>query len=90
MFDSGETPLQKSDIRAVLRALAHHGTQVPIYFTLRPNLRDEGDNMVYECAVNFGADYIVTHNVRDFEGADLKPYRPEILTPRDLLAEIGL
>jgi hypothetical protein len=54
---------------AILAALAHFAEPVPIFFRLRPNLLDEGDNFVFECAAHFGATYIVTHNVRDFRSS---------------------
>jgi putative PIN family toxin of toxin-antitoxin system len=75
-------------VEAVLAALAHFGREVPIYFSLRPNLRDENDNMVFECAANFGADAIVTHNVRDFAGPELRGYGIEALTPGAFLRRI--
>ncbi len=66
---------------AVLAALAHFAAPVPIYFQLRPNLRDENDNMVFECAANFGARIIVTHNIRDFRGGELRAYGIEPVEP---------
>lgn len=85
---SGETGLGKQHIEAVLAALAHFGTQVPIYYRLRPNLQDENDNMVFECAANFGARAIVTHNVRDFRSPELKGYDMEVVTPSEFLKRI--
>ncbi len=73
---------------AILAALAHYGTEVPIYFRLRPNLRDESDNQVFECAANFGAEAIVTHNVRDFARPELKGYGMGIVTPGAFLKRI--
>jgi len=39
------------------------------YFLLRPFLRDPGDDFVIELAVAGRAQFLVTHNVRDFAGA---------------------
>jgi len=75
-------------IDAILAALAHFGTEVPIYFRLRPNLKDENDNMVFECAANFGAEAIVTHNVKDFLKPELRGYGMEILRPSEFLNKI--
>jgi putative PIN family toxin of toxin-antitoxin system len=80
-----EVPLSKQQVDAVLAALAHYGTEVPIYFRLRPNLKDESDNMVFECAANFGAEAIVTHNIRDFRAPELKGYGIEVLKPAAFL-----
>ena len=82
---TGLTVLQ---VEAILAALAHFGREVPIYFSLRPNLRDENDNMVFECAANFGANVIVTHNTRDFASPELRGYGIEILTPGAFLRRI--
>ncbi|MBF9045909.1 putative toxin-antitoxin system toxin component, PIN family [Rhodobacterales bacterium LSUCC0031] len=45
---------------------------VPIYYTWRPNLRDEADNHVVDLAVAGNADYIVTQNERDFAKMELQ------------------
>ncbi len=39
------------------------------YFLWRPQLRDAGDEMVLEAAINGGADALVTFNIRDFQPA---------------------
>ena len=51
----GPEALSEAQIRAILAALAHFGEPVPVFFRLRPNLRDEGDNFVFECAAHYGA-----------------------------------
>lgn len=58
---------------------------VKVYYTWRPNLRDEGDNHLIELAVAGGANTIVTNNIKDFKKHEL--YFPEviILTPKQLL-----
>jgi putative PIN family toxin of toxin-antitoxin system len=84
----GKPGPSKTQVEAVLAALAHFGTEVPVYFRLRPNLPDEKDNMVFECAANFGAEAIVTHNTRHFRSPELKGYNIRALTPRELLQRI--
>jgi len=42
---------------------------VPAVPRLRPSLRDPGDELILELAVHCGA-MIVTHNQKDFAGAD--------------------
>jgi predicted nucleic acid-binding protein len=85
---TGVTALTLTQVEAILAALAHYGIEVPVYFRLRPNLRDENDNMVFECAANFGAEAIVTHNVRDFTQPELRGYGIEILKPGEFLRRI--
>jgi putative PIN family toxin of toxin-antitoxin system len=78
----------RSSIESILSALAYFGVEVPIYYSLRPNLKDENDNMVFECAAHFGAEAIVTHNVRDFVDPELKAYQFDILTPGEFMWRI--
>jgi len=75
------TPLRPQQIEAILAALAHYGEPVPIFYRLRPNLRDADDDLVFECAANYGARYIVTHNIRDFLEPELRGYAIEPVTP---------
>ena len=75
-------------LNAIFAALAHYGDEVSIYYKVRPNLKDENDDMIFECSVNYSADYLVTHNVRDFEAAALRGYSFEIITPQQFLTEV--
>ena len=86
-FEEGSTKLNLQQIEAVLSALAHYTEETPIYYRLRPNLKDANDDMIFECAANFDAEIIVTHNVRDFRNTELK-YPIEVLTPGDFLRRI--
>lgn len=52
-----------------------------IYFSWRPNLRDEGDNHLVELALAGGAKAIVTRNVRDFAHTELRFDELAVLTP---------
>ena len=61
---------------------------VSVYFTWRPNVPDEADNHIVELAVAGGARMIVTNNVRDFRGMELRFPGLRILTPRELLGEL--
>jgi len=56
-----------SDIDQMLATLAAMVEPVRLFFLWRPALRDPGDEMVLDTAVNGGADLLVTFNVRHFE-----------------------
>jgi len=49
----------------------------------RPSLRDADDDFVLELALEAGAAYVVTFNVRDFEG--LKQYGVGVVRPGEFL-----
>ena len=58
-----------------------------IYYAWRPNLGDEGDNHLMELAVAGQADYLVTRNVRDLRGGELRFPHISVVTPTQLLKE---
>jgi putative PIN family toxin of toxin-antitoxin system len=72
-----EAVLKRDEIRALhgftavqvdgfLAALAVWVKPVQLHYRWRPQLRDPGDELVLEAAVNAGVDALVTHNVKDF------------------------
>ena len=58
---------------------------IHIYFTWRPNLRDENDNHILELAVAGNADAIITHNIKDFAKSELNFQEVEIIRPLKFL-----
>lgn len=61
-----ELGLSVDEVRKVLDFIAFIGVPTPVHFRLRPNLRDESDNIFVELAFASGSSYLVTQNVRDF------------------------
>lgn len=61
--------LSERDIDRLLNLVVDKATQVSFHFRWRPQLRDANDEMVLETAVNGGARWIVTFNVKDFQRA---------------------
>ena len=53
----------------------------------RPCLRDPGDDLVLELAVESESTYLVTHNVRDFTGAE--KFGINVINPKEFLRVIG-
>ena len=79
--------LTHSDIDDVLDFLCKVSDHRQIFYLWRPFLRDPGDDMVLELAVEAEAEFIVTHNLRDFAGADRFGVR--VVTPQAFLRHIG-
>ena len=63
------------------------GKERKIHFLWRPRERDPKDDMVLEVAVAAGCDCIITYNKKDFP--DAKSFGIELLTPAELLRNIG-
>jgi putative PIN family toxin of toxin-antitoxin system len=74
--------------RLVLAALASKARWVTVYYGWRPNLPDEGDNHLIELALAGGANAIVTHNLRDLRGGQLRLGSLRVLTPAQCLKEL--
>lgn len=59
-----------------------------VYYLWRPNLRDEGDNHLIELAVAGAACMIVTNNVRDFRGSELRFASIQVVEPGNFRKEL--
>lgn len=81
-------PLSAKEIRELVDAFYSSCKWVPIYFLWRPNLQDENDNFLIELAIAASADFIVTNNTKDLEGAELLFEELQIVKPEKLLREI--
>ena len=72
----------------LLAALARQGRWVSVYYGWRPNLPDEGDNHLIELALAGGAQAIITHNLKDLRGGELRFENLRVLTPAQYLEEL--
>ena len=81
------TGLSIADIDQFLSAFASACEPVETHFQWRPQLRDAGDEMVLEAAVNGRADALVTYNIRDFSPAAGR-FGLRVLLPGELLTEV--
>jgi len=79
--------LSESEVAAYLDVILAMAEPVETHFLWRPQLRDPGDEMVLEAAVNGRADALVTFNMRDF-GTAPGQFGIELLLPRDALERI--
>ncbi|SRR6266540_1409780 len=80
------SPLDEKDVRVLIDYICEVAIRQEIFFLWRPHLRDPNDDLVLELAVAAGCEAIVTHNVRDFRGAEKLGVR--ILTPGKFLQEL--
>jgi len=80
------TALTEDDIGAVIDYVCSVALLQDIFFLWRPALRDPGDDLVLELAVAANCDAIVTHNIRDFAGAERFGVR--VVTPGAFLNEL--
>ncbi len=78
-------PLGRGEIQNLLNAFYSVCNWVPIYYLWRPNLKDENDNFLIALALAGNSKLIVTNNVKDLAGAELRFEELRILRPEQLL-----
>ena len=81
--DLGLTHADLDDVVDYLCSVAHPRQ---IFYLWRPVLRDPKDDMVLELAVEAGCEAIITHNLRDFVGAER--FGITVLTPGAFLQQL--
>ena len=79
--------LNEKDVGIFVDAVIAMIDPVESHYVWRPLLRDPGDEMILEAAVNGQATVIVTFNKRDFGTAPLQ-FGVEVLTPAEALRRI--
>lgn len=79
--------LSGSEADIFVTAVIAMGEPVETHFLWRPQLRDPGDEMVLETAVNGLAEALVTFNTRDFGSVPAR-FGLEVLLPREAIARI--
>jgi predicted nucleic acid-binding protein len=80
------SPFTESDVHTSIDYLCDIAVQQEVFFLWRPLLRDPGDDLVLELAVAARCEAIVTHNVRDFRGAE--KFGVNVLTPGRFLQQL--
>ena len=81
------TVLSKKEQHELLNALLSKCHWNDIYYTWRPNLKDEDDNFLVELAVASDSKAIITYNVKDFTNAQLV-FDHSITTPENFMKEL--
>jgi len=79
--------LTAPEVNAILDAFASVAVQAPLRFLWRPRLKDPGDEMVLETAVNGAADRLVTFNERHLAAA-AREFGLRVLRPREAWKEV--
>jgi len=82
-----EAGLTSSDVDDVIDYLCSVARLREIHFLWRPVLKDPGDDHVLELAAEAECHVIITHNVRDFAGAE--HFGIKAVTPGEFLKSIG-
>jgi putative PIN family toxin of toxin-antitoxin system len=75
-----------ANIDAIIDYLCRVAVQHKIYYLWRPFLRDPKDDMILELAVGSNSKFIVTHNTKDFRGA--QQFAVRVVTPQEFLRQI--
>lgn len=79
------SPLALKEREQLMEAFVSVCEWVPVFFLWRPNLPDEGDNHLIELGVAGMAESIVTQNVRDLRGGELRFPQVRIESPGEYL-----
>jgi len=79
--------LTEPDIEDVIDYMCAIGKRRQVHFLWRPRLKDPSDDFILELAVESECNYIVTHNLRDFEGTE--KFKVKAISPQELLQIIG-
>ncbi len=79
--------LDRGKVNELLDGFLSVSKWVNIYYSWRPNLRDEGDNHVLELAIAGNAQILVTNNLRDFRGSELTFPQLQILSPYQIIKD---
>ena len=81
--------LSPEDVWAVLDFIAYISIKIDIRYLLRPNLQDEGDNLIMELAFASDSRYLITKNVRDFTcNSELRFDGVKVMSPADFMQKI--
>lgn len=80
-----KAPILRQERETLWQAYSSVCQWVRVYYLWRPNLSDEADNHLIELALAGGAEYLLTHNLRDFARSELRFPHLQILTPSQFL-----
>jgi putative PIN family toxin of toxin-antitoxin system len=79
--------LDVQQVDEFLSELAALSEPVELHFQWRPQVRDPGDELVLEAAINGEADALITYNVKDFAMASER-FGIAVLRPAEMLRRV--
>lgn len=85
-LSAAEVSIQQVEV--FLAKLVERATEIDVRYLWRPNLHDEGDNFVLEIAIAAWPCTIVTHNISDFQRAELRFPHIVLVTPGQLMQSL--
>jgi putative PIN family toxin of toxin-antitoxin system len=81
------TAFTAHEMDSFIDAIYYAANFIEVHYLWRPFLKDPDDDHVLEVAVAAQSKYIITHNLKDFEG--IGRFGIKALSPADYLKEIG-
>lgn len=80
--------LEVQAIEDIINYLCLIGQKYDVFYLWRPFLKDPHDDLVLELAVRSESTYILTYNLKDFEGCS--EFGIEVIDPKTFLKIIGV
>lgn len=84
-----QSPICSEERDTLYAAFLSVSEWIRVYYLWRPNLPDAGDDHLIELAVAGGAGAIVTNNLSDLRGGELRFPELKILTPNQFLKSLS-
>ncbi len=81
-------PLSRQERNNLLDAFFSVCQWATIYYSWRPNLKDEADNHLVELAIAGGASFLVTKNIKDFKNPELIFPQLKVIDPVRFIKEV--
>ena len=76
----------EKDVKDFIDYICSIGRKFEIHYLWRPTLNDPDDEMILELAVAAKADFIVTHNIKDFIKANV--FEVKVISPIQFLKKV--
>lgn len=88
MRQSEQLDVSPQDVMNLVDSVCTLAIPHEIHFLWRPQLPDPDDEFILDLAVAAQCSHIITYNKRDYQNID--PFGIAVVTPKELLLEIGV